>query len=116
MSEEVNRFSEVAGESLGLVGLNGRIMVKEGPVTTWLVSNKTGDWDEVWLGKGEMCWMCGLVSLVAGVSLTKAVEKVVMLVFNAAEKGGDMPSVKLRPEGDMSSCLELEAGWLVLIW
>ena len=46
----------------------------------------------------------------AGMSLTEAVEKVLMFVFNAEEKGCDVSSTKLRPVDEMSSCLELEAG------
>ena len=46
----------------------------------------------------------------AGMSLTKAMEKVLMFVFNVEEKGCDVSSAKLRPVDEMSSCLELEAG------
>ena len=47
-------------------------------------------------------------------SLIEAVEKVLMFVYNAKEKGCDVSSAKLRPVDELSSCLELEAGWLVL--
>ena len=42
MPVEENIFSDVEEREIGLVGLNGRMMDKEGPWITWLGSDEIG--------------------------------------------------------------------------